>query len=74
MTNSSINKYTVSDSEAEGEVLPNLLQLTTPKEIAEAEFIGFVNAQNIAIDELTYDTQFNLTYLYTLHKNALGSL
>lgn len=70
----SINKYTVSSSEKEGEVLPNLLGLTTAKEIAEAEFIGFVEAHKKAIDELTDDTQFNLAYLYTLHKNALGRL
>lgn len=69
-----INKYTVSSNEEEGEVLPNLLGLTTAKEVAEAEFIGFVEAHKKAIDELTDDTQFNLSYLYTLHKNALGHL
>lgn len=70
----SINKYTVSSSEEEGEVLPNLLGLATSEEIAEAEFLGFVKAHNTAVDELTDDTQFNLAYLYALHKNALGRL
>lgn len=74
MTTPPINKYTVSGNEVEGEVLPNLLGLTTPSEIAEAEFLGFVKAHNIAVDELTDDTQFDLPYLYTLHKNALGRL
>ncbi len=74
MTTPPINKYTVSDNEAGGEVLPNLLGLTTPEEIAEAEFLGFVNAHNIAVDELTDDIQFNLRYLYNLHKNAFGTL
>lgn len=74
MSAPSINKYTVSSNEEEGEVLPNLLGITTAKEIAEAEFIGFVEANKKAIDELTDDTQFNLAYLYTLHKNALGHL
>lgn len=69
-----INKYTVSSNEEEGEVLPNLLGLTTVKEIAESEFLGFVEAHKKAIDELTDDTQFNLAYLYALHKNALGHL
>lgn len=69
-----INKYTVSSNEEEGEVLPNLLGLTTAKEIAEAEFMGFVEAHKKAIDELTDNTQFDLSYLYTLHKNALGHL
>ena len=69
-----INKYTISSNEEEGEVLPNLLGLITAEEIAEAEFLGFVEAHNTAVDELTDDTQFNLSYLYTLHKNAFGSL
>lgn len=74
MTTPSISKYTIPSNEEEGEVLPNLLGLTTAKEIAEAEFLGFVEAHNIAVDELTDDTVFDLSYLYTLHKNALGSL
>lgn len=69
-----INKYTVSSNEEDGEVLPNLLGLTSVEEIAETEFVGFIEAHNMAIDELTDDTQFDLSYLYTLHKNALGKL
>lgn len=74
MTTPPINKYTVSSKEEEGEVLPNLLGLTTAKEIAESEFLGFVKAHNTAVDELADGTQFELSYLYTLHKNALGHL
>lgn len=74
MSTPPINKYTVSSNEEEGEVLPNLLGITTAKEIAEAEFMGFVEANKKAIDELSDDTRFNLEYLYTLHKNALGHL
>lgn len=69
-----INKYTVSDSEAEGEVLPNLLNLTTTGEIAESEFLGFVYAEQKAIDELSDDTVFDVLYLYKLHKDALEHL
>ncbi len=69
-----IDKYTVPENEAEGEVLPNLLNLTTFEEIAESEFLGFVHAQQKAIDELSDNTAFGLDYLYALHKSALGHL
>ena len=69
-----INKYTVPDNEAEGEVLPNLLNLVSIEEIAESEFIGFVHAQQKAIDELSDEMVFDLSYLYNLHKDALGHL
>lgn len=69
-----INKYTVSDSEAEGEILPNFLNLTTTEEIAESEFIGFVYTQQKAIDELSDHTLFDVSYLYKLHKDAFGHL
>lgn len=74
MSDARTNKYLVSGSEAEGEVLPNLLVLTTTEEVAEAEFVGFVQAQEKAIDELSDETVFDLTYFYTLHRNALGHL
>jgi cell filamentation protein len=69
-----INKYTISDNEAEEEVLSNLFNLTTTEEIDESEFIGFIHAQQKAIDELSDDTVFDVLYLYKLHKNALGHL
>ncbi len=69
-----IDKYTVPDNEVEGEVLPNLSNFTLTEEIAESEFLGFVHAQQKAIDELSDDTIFDLFYLYKLHKSALGHL
>ncbi|MEY4440856.1 MAG: hypothetical protein RLY49_482 [Candidatus Parcubacteria bacterium] len=69
-----INKYTIPDNEAESEILPNLLHLETIEEINESEFLGFVHAQQKAIDELSEDTIFDVSYLYNLHKDALGHL
>jgi len=69
-----INKYTIPDSESESEILPNLLNLKTTEEINESEFVGFVHAEQKAIDDLSEDTVFDLSYLYSLHKNALGHL
>lgn len=69
-----INKYTIPDSESESEILPNLLNLETTEEINESEFLGFVHAQQKAIDELSEDTVFDVSYLYNLHKDALGHL
>ena len=69
-----INKYTIPDSESESEILPNLLNLETTEEINESEFLGFVHAQQKAIDELSEDTVFDVSYLYNLHKDALEHL
>lgn len=69
-----INKYTIPDSESESEILPNLLNLETMEEINESEFLGFVHAQQKAIEELSEDTVFDISYLYNLHKDALGHL
>jgi cell filamentation protein len=69
-----INKYSVPDSESESEILPNFLNLETIEEINESEFLGFVHAQQRAIDELSEDTVFDVSYLYNLHKDALGHL
>jgi cell filamentation protein len=74
MSDRHLSKYTVSDSEAGGEVIPNLLQLTNVTEVAESEFIGFVQAQQKAIDGLSDETKFDLKYLYALHHDALGHL
>lgn len=69
-----INKYTIPDNEAESEILPNLLNLETIEEINESEFLGFIYTQQKAIDELSDDTLFDVSYLYNLHKDALGHL
>ncbi len=69
-----INKYTIPDNGAQNEILPNLLNLETIEEINESEFLGFVRAQQNAIDELSDDTVFDVSYLYKLHKEALEHL
>lgn len=58
----------------EGEVLPNLLDLTTALEIAEAEFEGFTEAEIILTEELTEETRFTVTYIQRIHQLALGRL
>ncbi|MBU6320917.1 MAG: Fic family protein [Patescibacteria group bacterium] len=59
---------------SEGELLPNRLGLTDPGEINKEEAIGFLRAEQAAIDTLAADTLFSLDYLYTLHRDALGHL
>ncbi len=56
----------------EGEVLPNLLGLTTAQEIAEAEFEGFTEAEIILTEELDGATRFNTAYILRIHAIALG--
>jgi len=58
----------------QGEVLPNLLGLTTPQEIAEAEFEGFTEAEIILSEELEIETRFDVAYIHRIHKLALGHL
>jgi cell filamentation protein len=67
-------KYLVPDNEQQGDVLPNKLGLTLKNEIDKAEFLGFLKTQNKFIDELSFDTTFNLDYLYSLHSSALGEV
>lgn len=65
-------KYLVPEDEANFEVLPNRLGLTTKKEIDWVEFKGFLDAQNYFIDAVNEKTVFNLKFLYSIHKRALG--
>lgn len=58
----------------EGEVLPNLLGLTSPEQIAEAEFEGFTEAEIILTEELTEETRFTVAYIQRIHQLALGRL
>lgn len=58
----------------EGEVLPNLLGLTSPEQIAEAEFEGFTEAEIILTEELTEETRFTVAYVQRIHQLALGRL
>jgi len=67
-------KYLVPNSESEGEVLNNKQGLTKKAEVDEAEFIGFLMAQNHLIEELSEETTFDLDYLYKIHEIALGDL
>lgn len=67
--NDDAGKYDVPANE--GEILPNKPGYTTVQEISEAEFIGFLRAQEYFIDTLDPKTRFNLKYLYALHKKAL---
>ena len=58
----------------QGEVLPNLLGLTTQEEIAMAEFEGFTEAEIILTEELDADVRFNSVYIQRIHQLALGHL
>ncbi len=58
----------------EGEVLPNLLSLTSPEQIAEAEFEGFTESEIILTEELDGATRFNSAYIQRIHALALGRL
>jgi cell filamentation protein len=58
----------------EDEPLPNKLGLTDTDKINEEELVGFVRAEQDAIDALEEHTTFSLDYLYDLHRKALGDL
>ncbi len=66
------DKYRVPESE--GEVLPNLLGLTTPDEIAEAESRGVYTASLDTLNEVSSDTKFDLKYIYRIHRQAFEHL
>lgn len=72
MSKKNTGKYSVPGSE--GEILPNLLGLTTKEQIDDAEFKGFLGAQIDLIRDLPETDTFDLPYLYTLHKKALGQV
>ena len=65
-------KYDLPDSE--GEVLPNLLGLTTWEEIGLAEFEGFVRAEILLTEALTPQTRFSSAYVLGIHRLALEHL
>ena len=67
-------KYNTNRNEAESEILPNKLGLTTKEEIEQAELEGFLYAYTILFDELTESTVFDLKYIYRAHFLALGKL
>lgn len=65
-------KYKSPDDQ--GDILPNLLGLTTEKEINESEFEGFLQAEIYFTEKLSARTKFDVKYVLSLHKMALGHL
>lgn len=55
----------------EDELLPNLLGLTTKKEIDKAEFEEFLFAELLFMRSLTNNTTFNIAFIKSLHYEAL---
>jgi cell filamentation protein len=60
--------------ENQGEVLPNLLKLTSSEEIALAEFDGFLKAEIMLSERLTAKTKFNTKYILQIHRLSLEHL
>lgn len=58
----------------QNEVLPNLLGLTSPDDIALAEFEGFLKTEIQLTESLTARTRFNISYILKIHKLALRHL
>ncbi len=67
-----MSKYTTNQEESQ--CLPNLLGLTRPEEIAEAEFEGFLSAEIVLTESLTPTTRFNGEYIRNIHRLALKEL
>jgi cell filamentation protein len=66
------SKYDIPYNEEE--ILPNKLGLKTVKEIEKAELEGFLYAYHILFEELSDNTDFNLSYLFRIHKLAFSKL
>ena len=67
-----MDKYV--SSPAEGELFPNLLNLSSQDEIDKAEFEGFLLAELSLTEELNSRTKFNIKYIKRIHKLSLGHL
>jgi len=65
-------KYNSSDSQ--GDILPNLLGLSSLKEVNESEFEGFLKAEIYFTEHLNSRTKFNKAYILNIHKMSLGHL
>lgn len=65
-------KYNSPDSE--DEILPNLLGLTTLKEIGQAEFEGFLRAEIHFTEHLNLLTKLNVKFILKVHQMALSHL
>ena len=67
-----MDKYVSSPEE--GELFPNLLNLSSRDEIDKAEFEGFLLAELSLTEELNSRTKFNIKYIKRIHKLSLGHL
>lgn len=67
-----MSKYFINNFESSD--LPNKLGITDHNEINQLELIGFLKAQERAIDELDTTTVFTNDYLYQLHQDAFSEL
>jgi cell filamentation protein len=67
-----MDKYLSSPDE--GELFPNLLNLSSRDEIDKAEFEGFLLAEMTLTEELNSRSKFNIKYIRRIHKLSLGHL
>jgi cell filamentation protein len=67
-----MDKYSANPKE--GELLPNLLELSSRKDIDKSEFEGFLYAELKLTAELSSKTKFNSKYIQRIHKLALGHM
>ncbi len=58
----------------ESTILPNLLGLTSAKDIALAEFEGFLKAEILLSENLSKRTKFSVSYIRKIHTLSLGHL
>ncbi|OJV22445.1 Fic family protein [Dyadobacter sp. 50-39] len=65
-------KYNTPDDE--NQILPNLLDLKSQKEIGLSEFEGFVTAEILLAESLSAGTKFNIEYILKIHHYALKHL
>ena len=64
-----MSKYSVNPNEEE--ILPNLLNSNSLREIQEAEFEGFLYAELLLTTQLTDKTKFDVEYIKNIHFLAL---
>lgn len=64
-----MSKYSVNPNEEE--ILPNLLNSNSLREIQEAEFEGFLFAELLLTTQLTDKTKFDVDYIKNIHFLAL---
>ena len=64
-----MSRYSVNPNEEE--ILPNLLNSNSLREIQEAEFEGFLYAELLLTTQLTDKTKFDIEYIKNIHFLAL---